>query len=51
MAIMMAIMMAIIVPVIAKGIFATIFAVDIGLMRKFDRLIKPILVLYRNGFA
>ena len=34
--------MARIVPVIAIGIFATNFAVDIGLMRKFDRLIKPI---------
>ena len=31
-----------IVPVIAIGIFATSFAVNIGLMRKFDRLIKPI---------
>ena len=31
-----------IVPVIAIGIFATTFAVEIGLMRKFDRLIKPI---------
>jgi hypothetical protein len=34
--------MARIVPVIAIGIFATSFAVDIGLMRKFNRLIKPI---------
>ncbi len=34
--------MARIVPVIAIGIFATSFAVDIGLMRKLDRLIKPI---------
>jgi hypothetical protein len=31
-----------IVPVIAIGIFATSFAVNLGLMRKFDRLIKPI---------
>lgn len=34
--------MARIVPVIATGIFATSFAVNLGLMRKFDRLIKPI---------
>lgn len=34
--------MARIVPVIAIGIFATSFAVNLGLMRKFDRLIKPI---------
>ena len=31
-----------IVPVIAIGILATSFAVNIGLMRKFDRLIKPL---------
>jgi len=34
--------MARIVPVIAIGILATSFAVNIGLMRKFDRLIKPL---------
>lgn len=34
--------MARIVPIIAIGIFATSFAVNLGLMRKFDRLIKPI---------
>ncbi|MDI6810774.1 MAG: hypothetical protein QMD80_03725 [archaeon] len=31
-----------IVPVIAIGLFVTSFAVNIGLMRKFDRLIKPL---------
>ena len=31
-----------IVPVIAIGIIATSFAVNIGLMKKFDRLIKPL---------
>ena len=31
-----------IVPIIAIGIFATSFAVNIGLMKKFDRLIKPL---------
>ena len=31
-----------IVPVIAIGIFVTSFAVNIGLMKKFDRLIKPL---------
>ena len=31
-----------IVPVIAIGILATSFAVNIGLMKKFDRLIKPL---------
>jgi hypothetical protein len=34
--------MARVIPVIAIGIFATSSAVNIGLMRKFDRLIKPI---------
>jgi hypothetical protein len=34
--------MARVIPVIAIGLFATSFAVDLGLMRKFDRLIKPI---------
>lgn len=34
--------MAKIVPVIAIGIFATSFAVNLGLMKKFDRLIKPL---------
>jgi len=34
--------MAKIVPVIAIGIFVTSFAVNIGLMKKFDRLIKPL---------
>jgi hypothetical protein len=34
--------MARIVPVIALGIFGTSFAVNIGLMRKFDRVIKPL---------
>jgi hypothetical protein len=31
-----------VIPVIAIGIFATNCAVNLGLMRKFDRLIKPI---------
>ncbi len=31
-----------IVPVIAIGVLATSFAVNIGLMKKFDRLIKPL---------
>jgi hypothetical protein len=31
-----------IVPVIAMGIFVTSFAVNTGLMKKFDRLIKPL---------
>lgn len=31
-----------IVPVIATGIFLTSFAINIGLMKKFDRLIKPL---------
>jgi hypothetical protein len=31
-----------VVPVIAIGIFVTSFAVNIGLMKKFDRLIKPL---------
>lgn len=31
-----------IVPVIAIGLFVTSFALNIGLMRKFDRLIKPL---------
>ena len=31
-----------IVPIIAIGIFVTSFAVNIGLMKKFDRLIKPL---------
>jgi len=31
-----------IVPIIALGIFATSFAVNIGLMRKFDGVIKPL---------
>jgi len=31
-----------IVPVIAIGILATSFAVNVGLMKKFDRLIKPL---------
>jgi len=31
-----------IVPIIAIGIFVTSFAVNIGLMRKLDRLIKPL---------
>ncbi|HJH25372.1 MAG TPA: hypothetical protein C5S37_01065 [Methanophagales archaeon] len=34
--------MAKIVPVIAIGILATSFAVNIGLMKKFDRLTKPL---------
>ncbi len=34
--------MARIVPVIAIGILATSFAVNAGLMKKFDRLIKPL---------
>ncbi len=34
--------MAKIVPVIAIGILATSFAVNLGLMKKFDRLIKPL---------
>jgi hypothetical protein len=31
-----------IVPIIALGVLATSFAVNIGLMKKFDRLIKPL---------
>nr|QNO53817.1 hypothetical protein LLJJBFGJ_00009 [Methanosarcinales archaeon ANME-1 ERB6] len=31
-----------IVPIIALGVLATSFAVSIGLMKKFDRLIKPL---------
>jgi hypothetical protein len=39
-----------IVPVIAIGIFATNFAVNLGLMRKFDRLIRPLSTIARiNG--
>jgi len=30
------------VPIIAIGVFATSFAINIGLMRKFDRLTKPL---------
>ena len=39
-----------IVPIIAIGIFATSFAVNLGLMRKFDRLIKLLLELSELDF-
>ncbi len=42
--------MARIVPIIAIGIFATSFAVNLGLMRKFDRLIKLLLELSEPDF-